>query len=43
MIGAFRCLDRKESPVVLACSFGRTTKEQLKSPVGIREEEITLD
>jgi hypothetical protein len=29
-------------PVILASTFGRSTKEQLKEPIGIREEEIDL-
>jgi hypothetical protein len=43
MIGAHRRLDCRESPVVLACAFGRTTKQQLKNPISVREEEIDLD
>jgi predicted amidophosphoribosyltransferase len=29
--------------VVLACIFGRTTREQLTHPVGVREEELVTD
>lgn len=32
----------QNSPVVLACTFGRTTKEQLKSPVGLRSEDLDV-
>ena len=42
LIAAHRLLHRDGSPVVLACTFGRTTKEQLKEPIGIRIEQIDL-
>jgi hypothetical protein len=38
LIGACRRLHCAESPVVLACTFGRSTKKQLPNPVGLREE-----
>jgi hypothetical protein len=39
MIGAhWRLHEPPRRPVVLACAFGRTTREQLTHPVGIREE-----
>ena len=42
LIAAHRVLHRESSPVILACTFGRSTREQLKEPIGIREEEIDL-
>ena len=42
LIAAHRVLHRDSSPVILASTFGRTTKEQHKEPIGIREEEIDL-
>jgi hypothetical protein len=35
-------LEHQVSPVVLACTFGRSTKEQLENPVGLHEEELDL-
>jgi hypothetical protein len=41
MIGAYWKLHEPPTRrVVLACAFGRTTKEQLENPVGIREEQL---
>jgi hypothetical protein len=42
LVAAHRVLNRESSPVILATTFGRSTKEQLKEPIGIREEEIDL-
>jgi hypothetical protein len=42
IIAAHSLLHRHESPVVLACTFGRTTKEQLKEPIGLRAEDIDI-
>jgi phosphoribosylpyrophosphate synthetase len=43
LIGAHRLLhDPNKSPVVLACTFGRSTKEQIEHPVGLHAEEINL-
>ena len=42
LIAAHRRLHRRESPVILACTFGRSTKRQRKHPIGILEEEIDL-
>jgi hypothetical protein len=37
-----RVLHQHSSPVILAGTFGRSTKEQLKEPIGFRQEEIDL-
>lgn len=43
LVAAHRLLHREEnSPIALACTFGRTTKEQLKQPIGIRAEDLDL-
>jgi len=43
LIGAHRLLhDAANSPVVLACTFGRATKVQRENPVGLLEEQIEL-
>jgi hypothetical protein len=43
LIGAAWKLDaEKRRPIVLACAFGRTTKDQLREPIGLREEELSL-
>ena len=43
MIGAYRKLTAPpKRNVVLACAFGRSTKEQVASPIGIREETLDL-
>jgi predicted amidophosphoribosyltransferase len=42
LVAAHRLLHRDGSPVILACTFGRSTKEQFKEPIGIREEDIDL-
>jgi hypothetical protein len=42
LVAAHRLLHRDSSPVILASTFGRSTKEQLKEPIGILEEEIDL-
>jgi hypothetical protein len=42
LIGAHWRLHCEKSPVVLACTFGRSTKEQLENPVGLREDELDL-
>jgi len=42
LIGAYRRLHSNESPVILACTFGRSTKEQAKNPVGLRVEELDV-
>jgi hypothetical protein len=38
MVGAYWKLSAADRPVVLACAFGRTTKEQLSPPIALREE-----
>lgn len=43
IIGAYRRVNTTKSPVALACTFGRTTKMQLDSPIGLRVEELDLD
>lgn len=44
MIGAHWVLhDPPTRLVVLACSFGRTTREQIIHPVGVREEELSVE
>ena len=42
LIGAHWRLHTKETPVVLACTFGRSTKQQLKNPVSLLEEDLDL-
>jgi hypothetical protein len=42
LIGAHWRLHSEKSPVVLACAFGRSTKEQIQNPVGLREDELDL-
>lgn len=43
MIGAYRKLrSSPERDVILACAFGRSTKEQVNTPVGIREEMLDV-
>jgi hypothetical protein len=42
LIAAHWRLHRPASPVILACTFGRTTKQQLDNPIGIRADEIDL-
>ncbi len=42
LIGAHRRLHSEESPVVLACTFGRSTKLQLANPVGLHEEQLDI-
>lgn len=43
LIGAHRLLhNQQKSPVVLACTFGRSTKTQRENPVGLLEERIPL-
>jgi predicted amidophosphoribosyltransferase len=42
LIAAHRLLHREDSPVLLACTFGRTTKEQLKNPIGPRSDDIKV-
>jgi hypothetical protein len=42
LIGAHWRLHTQESPIVLACTFGRSTKQQLANPVGLLAEEIDL-
>jgi hypothetical protein len=42
LIGAHWRLHTKKSPVVLACTFGRSTKQQLKNPVSLLAEELDL-
>lgn len=42
LIGAYRRLNTIKSPVVLACTFGRTTKDQIENPIGVHEEELEL-
>ncbi|WP_434904978.1 hypothetical protein [Bradyrhizobium sp. HKCCYLS20291] len=37
LIAAYHRLNSKKSPVVLACTFGRSTKQQAENPVGLRE------
>lgn len=33
---------RPVSPIALACTFGRTTKEKLKQPIGLRTEDLDV-
>jgi hypothetical protein len=42
LVGAHWRLDRESSPVVLACTFGRSTKEQLENPIGLHQEELDV-
>jgi len=42
LIGAHWRLHSDANPVVLACTFGRSTKQQLKNPVGLLEEEVNV-
>jgi hypothetical protein len=43
MIGAhWKLHEPQHRPVLLACAFGRTTREQLTHPVGIREERLDI-
>jgi hypothetical protein len=42
LIGAYRRLHSDESPVALACTFGRSTKEQIANPVGLRLEQLEV-
>lgn len=42
LIGAYRRLHSNDSPVVLACTFGRSTNEQVENPVGLRAEELDV-
>lgn len=43
LVAAYRLLHQQhKSPVVLACTFGRTTKEQFKQPIGPRVEDIEI-
>ncbi|MGY4399318.1 hypothetical protein [Bradyrhizobium sp. USDA 3315] len=43
LIGAhWRLHNETDSPVVLACTFGRSTKEQRKNPVGLYAEDIDV-
>jgi hypothetical protein len=38
LIGAYWRLHTEKSPIILACTFGRSTKQQLENPVGLLEE-----
>ncbi|MGY3103432.1 phosphoribosylpyrophosphate synthetase [Bradyrhizobium sp. LM3.4] len=38
LVAAYWRLNKQASPVVLACTFGKTTKAQLKNPIGMRAE-----
>jgi predicted amidophosphoribosyltransferase len=42
LIGAHWRLNTQKSPVVLACTFGRSTKQQLENPVGLLAEELDV-
>jgi hypothetical protein len=42
LIAAHRLLHREHSPVILACTFGRSTKQQLEDPIGLRAEDLDL-
>jgi hypothetical protein len=42
LIGAHRRLHWHGRPIILACTFGRSTKQQHYNPIGIREDEIDL-
>ena len=42
LIGAQRLLHSEKTPVVLACTFGRSTKQQLTNPVSLLAEELDL-
>jgi hypothetical protein len=43
LVAARRLLHQENiSPIVLACTFGRTTKEQFKQPIGPRVEELDI-
>lgn len=42
LIAAYRRLNSQESPVVLACTFGRSTKEQIVNPVGVKLEHLDV-
>lgn len=44
LIGAhWRLHNDNNSPVVLACTFGRSTKEQLENPIGLHIEELDVE
>lgn len=43
IIAAYRRLNQLKSPVVLACTFGRTTHVQRENPVGLKVEELDID
>ncbi|MVT70001.1 hypothetical protein GPL21_33500 [Bradyrhizobium pachyrhizi] len=42
LISAYRRLNSEKSPVSLACTFGRSTKEQQANPVGLKLEELSV-
>lgn len=42
LIAAQRRLHSEKTPVVLACTFGRSTKQQLTNPVSLLAEELDL-
>ncbi|WJR74939.1 phosphoribosyltransferase [Bradyrhizobium sp. NP1] len=42
LAAAHSLLHDEDSPVVLACAFGRTTKKQLDEPIGLRAEDLDL-
>jgi hypothetical protein len=42
LMAAHWLLHREDSPVALACTFGRTTKQQLENPIGLRAEELDV-
>lgn len=44
LVGAHRKLHRPPvSSIVLACVFGRSTKQQHENPIGVREEQISVE
>jgi hypothetical protein len=42
LIGAHWRLHNEKMPIVLACTFGRSTNKQLENPVGLREDELDV-
>lgn len=42
MIGAYRRLHGSKSPVILACTFGRTTRTQRDNPIGLHVDNLPI-
>jgi hypothetical protein len=42
LVGAHWRLHKSNSPIVLACTFGKSTRQQLDNPIGVREDLLDL-